>query len=110
MAKKTNNDQGCCVLTLPLYPEPWQEHIIETRFKIMEHLKNSLIALELRKYKNVCRTKAFREVERRIGETTDKERKALYRERQDKLREAGFSEFDFINDMTPMQKHFPSRL
>lgn len=106
MAKKTNNDQGCCVLTLPLYPEPWQEHIIETRFKIMEHLKNSLIALELRKYKNIRRTKAFRELEQKISETSDKERKALYRERQTVLREAGFSEFAFIDDITPMQKHF----
>ena len=42
MAKKTNNQSGCCVLTLPLLTEPWQEHIIETRFRIMEHLKNSL--------------------------------------------------------------------
>ena len=33
MAKKTNNESGCCVLTLPLITEPWQEHIIETRFK-----------------------------------------------------------------------------
>ena len=41
-------EKACCVLTLPLLTEPWQEHIIEKRFHIMEHLKNSLIALELR--------------------------------------------------------------
>ena len=107
MAKKTNNESGCCVLTLPLITEPWQEHIIETRFKIMEHLKNSLIAMELRKLKNLRRTKAFRALEQKIAEETDKkQRSALYRQRQAVLREAGFSEFDFINDMTPMQKHF----
>lgn len=106
MAMKTNNDKECCVLTLPLLTEPWQEHIIETRFKIMEHLKNSLIAMELRKYRNIARTKAFRELEKRIAEAKDKERKALFHERQAILRDAGFSEFDFINDMTPMQKHF----
>ena len=32
----------CCVLTLRLEPEKWQEDVIEKRFKIMEHLKNSL--------------------------------------------------------------------
>ena len=31
------------VLTLPLLTEPWQEHILEKRFKIMEHLYNSLV-------------------------------------------------------------------
>ena len=41
--------ESCCVLQLRLYPEPWQVQIIETRFKVLEHLKNSLIALELRK-------------------------------------------------------------
>ena len=42
----------CCVLTLPLLTEPWQEHILEKRFKLVEHLQNSLIAYEFRKLKN----------------------------------------------------------
>lgn len=45
--------ESCCVLQLRLYPEPWQVQIIETRFKVLEHLKNSLIALELRKLRNI---------------------------------------------------------
>ena len=107
MAKKTNNDQGCCVLTLPLYPEPWQEHIIETRFKIMEHLKNSLIALELRKYKNVCRTKALRELEEEIAKATSQnERNALINKKRKFLKDNGLHDYAFIDDITPMQKHF----
>lgn len=46
---KAKNDSGNGVLTLPLITEPWQEHIIETRFAIMEHLKNALIGFELKK-------------------------------------------------------------
>ena len=107
MAKKTNNQSGCCVLTLPLLTEPWQEHIIETRFRIMEHLKNSLIRMELNKLKNLRRRKDFRQLEEQIKETPKgKERNALYKRRQEILKETGFSEFAFINDMTPMQKHF----
>lgn len=49
-------DKNCCVLTLRLYPELWQVDIIEKRFRIMEHLKNSLLAFELRKLRNTERT------------------------------------------------------
>ena len=44
---------GNTVLTLPLYPEKWQIDIIEKRFRIMELLKNALIAKELRRLRNL---------------------------------------------------------
>ena len=43
------NKNGCCILQLRLKPEPWQVDVIETRFRILEHLKNSLTAYELRR-------------------------------------------------------------
>lgn len=100
------SDKACCVLTLPLLTEPWQEHIIEKRFRIMEHLKNSLIALELRKLKNIQRTKQYRQLEAEISNAPKENRKTLYKKRNELLKNAGFSEFAFINDMTNMQKHF----
>ncbi len=103
-------DSSRCILTLPLITEPWQEHLIETRFGIMEHLKNALIALELRKLKNLQRTKAYRDLESRIRNCPKEERKALYKERSAMLRSAGFSEYAFIDDMTPMQKHFADHI
>ena len=103
---KSQNTAGNCVLTLPLITEPWQEHIIETRFAIMEHLKNSLIALELRKLKNLQRTRAYKDLIRQIDEADEKTRKNLFKFRSKMLQNAGFSEFAFIDDMTPMQKHY----
>lgn len=100
------SDKACCVLTLPLLTEPWQEHIIEKRFRIMEHLKNSLIALELRKLKNMQRTKQYRQLEAEISNAPKENRKTLYKKRNELLKNAGFSEFAFIDDMTKMQKHF----
>ena len=50
--KKVEDNAPYCVLTMPLYPELWPIDIIETRFRIMEHIENSLIALELRKLRN----------------------------------------------------------
>ena len=63
---ETKESKNRCVLTLPLLTEPYQEHIIEKRFKILEHLQNSLIAMELRKLKNIQRTRAYRELEQSI--------------------------------------------
>lgn len=103
MAEK---EKSCCVLTLRLKPELWQIDIIEKRFKIMEHLKSSLIALELRRLKNVERTKAYKNLMTEIENADDTEKKKLYTNRRRLLKDAGFSEYDFINDMTPMQKHF----
>lgn len=76
------SDKACCVLTLPLLTEPWQEHIIEKRFRIMEHLKNSLIALELRKLKNMQRTKQYRQLEAEISNAPKENRKTLYKKKK----------------------------
>ena len=106
MAEET----GRCVLTLPLLTEPWQEHIMGKRFSIVEHLKNQLIAMELRKLKNLQRTKAYRALAEQIEATPKEKRAPLYVKRKKMLRDAGFSDFAFKDDMqspkNPMQKHF----
>ena len=110
MGKENKNGEDKeprCVLTLPLYPEPWQVDIIEKRFRIMEHIENSLTALELRKLKNLERTKKYREVMSAIKEEKDdKKRNKLWKERNKLLKDAGISQFDFIKDISSLQKHF----
>ena len=104
---KEEDKEPRCVLTLPLYPEPWQVDIIEKRFRIMEHIENSLTALELRKLKNLERTKKYREVMSAIKEEKDdKKRNKLWKERNKLLKDAGISQFDFIKDISSLQKHF----
>lgn len=103
-------DKECCVLTLPLQTEIWQEHIIEKRFAIMEHLKNQLIAKELRRLKNLERTKEYRNLIDEINNTPKEKRKALFSKRRKLLKDSGFSEYDFKDDIAGknslMQKHF----
>lgn len=109
--KSGEDKEPRCVLTLPLYPEPWQVDIIEKRFHIMEHIENSLTALELRKLKNVERTKKYREVMSAIKEEKDdKKRNKLWEERNKLLKDAGISQFDFIKDISSLQKHFASHI
>ena len=100
------NKNGCCILQLRLKPEPWQVDVIETRFRILEHLKNSLTAYELRKLKNLERTREYRAILEALKTADEKTKKNLYKKRQKMLTDAGFSEFRFKDDITPMQKHF----
>lgn len=99
-------DNNRCVLTLSLLTEPYQEHIIEKRFRIMEHLANSLIAKELRKLKALERRKDYRLLLEEIKGTPKEKRKTLNNKRSKMIKDAGFDKYTFINDMTPMQKHF----
>ena len=108
--KKEGEDENRCVLTLPLLTEPYQEHLIEKRFKIMEHLINSLIGLELRKLKSLERRKDYRLLMEEIEKRPKDERKQLYAKRNKMIRDAGFSEFSFKDDMSPMQKHFSEHI
>ena len=111
-------EEAYCVLTLPLYPEPWQVDIIEKRFAIVEHLKNQLIGKELRRLKNLERTKKYRELNEKIKAASkkkdEKEQKELYRQRKIMLKDAGFSEYAFKDDMagkkSQMQKHFAAHI
>lgn len=114
MPTKQKEGGNRCVLTLPLLTEPWQEHIIEKRFKIIEHLKNQLISIELRKLKNLQRTKAYKNLIKQIESVPKSERTALYKERNKMLKDAGFSQYTFMDDMAGkkslMQKHFESHI
>lgn len=110
---KENKESVCCVLTLPLLTEPWQDRIIETRFDIVEKFKNTLIGFELRKLKQLERTRAWKRLMKSIRECRDeKQKKVLFKTRNKMLQENGFSEFGFINDVTRLgvHKHFAEHI
>lgn len=104
--KIVEGEKNRCVLTLPLITEKYQEDILEKRFKIMEHLINSLIAMELRKLKNLERRKDYKKLQQDVKAASETEKKRFAKQRSKMIKEAGFTEYAFKNDMTPMQKHF----
>ena len=64
MPTKQKEGGNRCVLTLPLLTEPWQEHIIEKSFKIIEHLKNQDVRKGLSaEHKAICEALEARNVE-----------------------------------------------
>ena len=95
-----------CVLTMPLETEPWQEAILEKRFRIMEDLKNSLIRFEKKKLNRLVRSRSYVDLIKAIRNAPPKERGALHKQRDKMLKDAGFDEFTFKDDMTLAQKHF----
>lgn len=110
---KAKGENVCCVLTLPLLTEPWQDKVIETRFDIMEKFKNTLIRHELNKLKQLERTRAWKRLMKSIRECEDeKQKKTLFKERQKMLNQAGFSEFGFSGDTTQLSvhKHFAEHI
>ena len=106
-------EQNCCVLTLPLLTEPWQDHLINTRFSIIEKLKNMLIAHELRKLKNLERTREWKRLRNSLKECKDeKQIAALLKERRKMLKTANITEYGFSNDVTMLgvHKHFAEHI
>ncbi len=106
-------EQNCCVLTLPLLTEPWQDHLINTRFSIIEKLKNMLLAHELRKLKNLERTREWKHLKNSLMECKDEKQKAaLLNERRKMLKTANITEYGFSNDVTKLgvHKHFAEHI
>jgi len=114
MAKgKKKNQSVRCVLTLPLLTEPWQDKIIETRFHIMERIKNILISKELGKLKSLERTREWKKLKKDIEKCKEKdeeEKKILYEQRSKMIYDAGLSKNHFVVDITPIQKHFAEHI
>lgn len=123
MAGKKVKESPCCVLTMPLYPEPYQLHVMEKRFIIFERLKRALVQMEMRKLKNLERTKAYRDLQqeiqkelenqkqitaksKKVGAEATKRLKMLNAQRAEMFKTAGLDKYQFQKDIKPMRAHF----
>lgn len=59
------------VLALKMQLRPYQEHMIDKRFEVARKIYNSLLALELKKYKKLTRTPEYREIQNEIESVLD---------------------------------------
>lgn len=59
------------VLTLKLKLRPFQEHMIEKRLEVARKLYNSLLGLELKKYRALQRTEEYRTIQSEIDAVLD---------------------------------------
>lgn len=110
--------KGRYILTLPLKTEVYQEHILEKRFRLGEHLYNNFLNFEKKKFYEMTKRKDYRDAQNLIKELTIqinsldefKESKQLIQELRKQRKEQydiiynikkmfDWSEFGFTNDM-----------
>lgn len=105
-----------CVLTLPLKTEIWQEDIINKRFEIARNVYNAMLGYELKKLRRMEADQEYVEAIGSLyelaknGKKGSAEYKAVGRLRAEKIREYGFSEFDFISDVSRFASYFSDNL
>ena len=104
-------------LTLPLIVEKYQEDILNKRFEMGRHIYNSLINITQKRYKEMIRTKKYRDIKSELKEIYQSESKVnnvrkteLYKELDEMYKEHKLSKFDFYKDVQEMQKHFKDNI
>lgn len=125
--------KGRYILTLPLKTEVYQEHILEKRFRLGEHLYNNFLNFEKKKFYEMTKRKDYRDAQSLIKDLTiqineldkqsdkSKETKQLIQELRKQRKEQydiiynikkmfDWSEFGFTNDMKKYRKYYKANL
>ena len=124
-----SDEKGRYILTLSLKTEVYQEHILEKRFRLGEHLYNNFLNFEKKKFHEMTKRKDYRDAQNLIKELTIqinsldefKESKQLIQELRKQRKEQydiiynikkmfDWSEFGFINDMKKYRKYYKANL
>lgn len=112
------------ILELPLITEPWQVDELLKKMDCARRIYNDMLSHNLKKYKEMIKTKKWRELNQivaeelkaneKVGDTGTKKKsnrkserlKAAYDEKNKILRENGFSEFDFVSQSMEFSKYY----
>lgn len=106
----TTTPPSRCSMTIPLQPQLCHHHKLDKRFRIIENVANSFRAMALRRLKNLERTRAYRELRRKLAEASDGEGQALRERLASLAREARLDQESFVADIKPMQKSYPEHI
>lgn len=117
------------ILTLPLKTEVYQEHILEKRFRLGEHLYNNFLNFEKKKFYEMTKRKDYRDAQNLIKELTIqinsldefKESKQLIQELKKQRKEQydiiynikkmfDWSEFGFTKDIKKYRRYYKANL
>ena len=107
------------ILTLKLKTEQFQEDILNKRFEIGRQLYNSVLNVSLKRYKEMIKTKKWRNNQNYIANVykteNDKQKakklsKKYFDIKKEMLSEYKLSEYSFHEDIKNMQKHFKDNI
>ena len=63
-----SDEKGRYILALPLRTEVYQEHVLEKRFRLGEHLYNNFLSFEKKKYYEMTKRRDYRDAQNLIKE------------------------------------------
>lgn len=107
------------ILTLKLETERFQEDILSKRFEIGRQIYNSVLGKALNRYKEMVKTKKWRENQINISNIYKAEKdknkakklaKQYFEVKKSMLKEFGISEYSFHSNVKNMQNHFKENI
>lgn len=105
------------IIELPLVTEPWQKDILDTKMECSRHIYNDMLSMELKKYKEMIKTREWRtlsdtikeEIQASHGKKSER-LKSAYARKNEIMRDNGFSEFDFRSQAIIYSKYYQKHI
>lgn len=97
------------VVEFPLKTAVFQEYILNKRFEIARHMYNCLLTVTQNRYKEMIKTKRYRELIKSLTSDKDKN-KPIWKEINQLRKEFRLTEYDFYTDIKEMQHSFKNNI
>ena len=97
------------IVQFPLKTEKYQEDILNKRFEIGRKIYNSLVSVTQKRYRELIKTKEYRNLISSLSNSKDKDRE-IYKQINNLRLKYGLSEYSFHKDISQMQKHFKENI
>jgi len=105
------------IIQFPMKTELFQEDILNKRFEIGHKIYNSLVTVTQKRYKEMIKTKLYRNIKVELLEIyqskdkiKSKRKQELYKQLNELYKQYGLSEYSFHSDVKKMQKHFKDNI
>lgn len=107
--REGENTMTYFIVQFPLKTEKYQEDILNKRFEIGRQIYNSLVNITQKRYKEMIKTKVYRNLISQISDDKTKN-KAIWKQINDIRKQFGMSEYSFYNDVQRLQHHFSDNI
>ena len=97
------------IVQFPLKTEKYQEDILDKRFEIGGQIYNSLVNITQKRYKEMIKTKKYRNLISQLSGDKNKDRH-IWKQINDIRKQFGMSEYSFFNDIKKLQHHFSKNI
>lgn len=92
-----------------LKTEKYQEDILNKRFEIGRQIYNSLVNVTQKRYKEMIKTKNYRNLMLQLSGNKDKD-KLIWKRINEIRKQYNMSEYSFHKDITKIQRHFSDNI